>query len=348
MKVAGQHYQTIWLDREKSKVFFIDQALLPFEFSIKSTSHHEDLINAIKTMQVRGAPVIGITGALALLLGISVDCSDENLNNLSQEIIKARPTAVNLAWAVNSMNEEIQKISQERRLDFAWNYAEKLIQNDIQCNHQIGVHGGQLIIDNNYKNILTHCNAGWLATVDHGTALSPIFEAFANNQNIHVWVDETRPRNQGLLTCWELMNEKIPYTLIVDNAGGLLMMEKKVDVVIVGADRISINGHVCNKIGTYLKALAAKANNIPFYVAAPSSTIDINFKDEINFDIENRSTDEILKINGLDENKQLSVISFSEFNAHNPAFDITPNHLISGIITEKGIFKPEDLKTVYA
>ena len=245
-------------------------------------------------------------------------------------------------------NEEIQKISQERRLDFAWNYAEKLIQNDIQCNHQIGVHGGQLIIDNNYNNILTHCNAGWLATVDHGTALSPIFEAFANNQNIHVWVDETRPRNQGLLTCWELMNEKIPYTLIVDNAGGLLMMEKKVDVVIVGADRISINGHVCNKIGTYLKALAAKANNIPFYVAAPSSTIDINFKDEINFDIENRSTDEILKINGLDENKQLSVISFSEFNAHNPAFDITPNHLISGIITEKGIFKPEDLKTVYA
>jgi len=249
---------------------------------------------------------------------------------------------------VNLINEEIQKISQERRLDFAWNYAEKLIQNDIQCNHQIGIHGGQLIIDNNYNNILTHCNAGWLATVDHGTALSPIFEAFANNQNIHVWVDETRPRNQGLLTCWELMNEKIPYTLIVDNAGGLLMMEKKVDVVIVGADRISINGHVCNKIGTYLKALAAKANNIPFYVAAPSSTIDINFKDEINFDIENRSTDEILKINGLDENKKLSVISFSEFNAHNPAFDVTPNHLISGIITEKGIFKPEDLKTVYA
>ena len=348
MKVAGKHYQTIWLDRENSKVFFIDQALLPFEFSIKSTSHHEDLINAIKTMQVRGAPVIGITGALALLLGISIDSSDENLNHLSQEIIKARPTAVNLAWAVNSMNEEIQKIPQERRLDFAWNHAEKLIQNDIQCNHQIGVHGGQLIIDNNYNNILTHCNAGWLATVDHGTALSPIFEAFKNNQNIHVWVDETRPRNQGLLTCWELMNEKIPYTLIGDNAGGLLMMEKKVDVVIVGADRISINGHVCNKIGTYLKALAAKANNIPFYVAAPSSTIDINFKDEINFDIENRSTDEILKINGLDENKQLSVISFSEFKAHNPAFDITPNHLISGIITEKGIFKPEDLKTVYA
>ena len=169
-----------------------------------------------------------------------------------------------------------------------------------------------------------------------------------NNQNIHVWVDETRPRNQGLLTCWELMNEKIPYTLIVDNAGGLLMMEKKVDVVIVGADRISINGHVCNKIGTYLKALAAKANNIPFYVAAPSSTIDINFKDQINFDIENRSTDEILNIQGLDENKKLSSISLSKFNAHNPAFDVTPNHLISGIITEKGIFKPEDLKTIYA
>ena len=202
--------------------------------------------------------------------------------------------------------------------------------------------------DNNYNNILTHCNAGWLATVDHGTALSPIFEAFANNQKIHVWVDETRPRNQGLLTCWELMNEKIPYTLIVDNAGGLLMMEKKVDVVIVGADRISINGHVCNKIGTYLKALAAKANNIPFYVAAPSSTIDINFKDQINFDIENRSTDEILNIQGLDENKKLSSISLSKFNAHNPAFDVTPNHLISGIITEKGIFKPEDLKSIYA
>ena len=240
MRVEGQHYQTIWLDRENKKVFFIDQTLLPFEFIIKSTSHHEDLINAIKTMQVRGAPVIGITGALALLLGMFVDSSDENLNSLSQEIIKARPTAVNLPWAVSSMNEEIQKISQERRLDFAWDYAEKLIQNDIQCNHQIGIHGGQLLVDNNYNNILTHCNAGWLATVDHGTALSPIFEAFKNNQNIHVWVDETRPRNQGLLTCWELMNEKIPYTLVVDNAGGLLMMEKKVDVVIVGADRISI------------------------------------------------------------------------------------------------------------
>ena len=347
MRVADQHYQTIWLDRDDGKVFFIDQALLPFVFSVKSTKHHEDLINAIKTMQVRGAPVIGITGALALLLGMVIDSSNENLNRLSRKIIKARPTAVNLAWAVNSMNEEIQKISQKRRLDFAWNYAEKLIQNDIQCNHQIGIHGGKLISDNNYNNILTHCNAGWLATVDHGTALSPIYEAFKNNQKMHVWVDETRPRNQGLLTCWELMNENIPYTLIVDNAGGLLMMEQKVDVVIVGADRISINGHVCNKIGTYLKALAAKANNIPFYVAAPSSSIDINFKDEINFDIENRSTDEILKIQGLDEHKQLSAISFYDFKTHNPAFDVTPNHLITGIITEKGIFKPETLKKAY-
>ena len=227
MRVADQHYQTIWLDRENRKVFFIDQTLLPFEFLIRSTEDHDELINAIKTMQVRGAPVIGITGALALLLGMLNDYSDENLNILSQQIIDARPTAVNLAWAVNLMNEEIQKISQEDRLDFAWDYAEKLIHNDIQCNHQIGIYGCKLISDNNYNNILTHCNAGWLATVDHGTALSPIFEAFKNKQNIHVWVDETRPRNQGLLTCWELMNEKIPYTLIVDNAGGLLMMEKK-------------------------------------------------------------------------------------------------------------------------
>ena len=346
MKVAGQHYQTIWLDRENSKVFFIDQTLLPFEFSIKSTSHHEVLINAIKTMQVRGAPVIGITGALALLLGMSTDCSDENLNNLSQEIIKARPTAVNLAWAVNSMNEEIQKISQERRLDFAWNYAEKLIQNDIQCNHEIGVHGGQLIIDNNFNNILTHCNAGWLATINWGTATSPIYHAHKKGIPVHVWADETRPRNQGAnLTSYELNEEGIKNTIISDNTGGILMQRGQVDMCIVGTDRTLSNGDVCNKIGTYLKALAAHDNGIPFYAAVPSPTIDWSCRDgRKDIPIEERSAEEVLFITGaLDNGQTVKVRIAPEGNkSANPAFDVTPHRLVTGIITDRGVCEADE------
>ena len=354
MLVNGSNFTTIWIESDNQKVKIIDQRLLPHELKVVTLNTVNDVEFAIREMQVRGAPLIGVAAAFGMYIAALENPSLEHLSKSADFLLKSRPTAVNLSWAINKINLEIKDITKEDRTNHILNMAKKIRQDEIEACSNIGDYGLELIkkIYDKKKskiNILTHCNAGWLAAVEWGTALAPIFKANNNNIPIHVWVDETRPRNQGFnLTAWELINENIDCSLVVDNVGGHLMQHNLVDMCIVGTDRTTLTGDVCNKIGTYLKALAAADNNIPFYVAAPSSTIDINFKDEINFDIENRSTDEILKINGLDENKQLSVISFSEFNAHNPAFDITPNHLISGIITEKGIFKPEDLKTVYA
>jgi methylthioribose-1-phosphate isomerase len=349
MKVGNQEYRTIWIDHEAKKVCFIDQTLLPFNFEIKSTDCTTDLITAIETMQVRGAPVIGICGALALVLALKNNASSDHIIHMAKKIIQARPTAVNLFWAVNRVQESLLSQAEDKREQFAWHYVSELMEDDIRKNYQIGINGNTLIPQGKEKpfNILTHCNAGWLATVDHGTALSPIFLAHHEGKNIHIWVDETRPRNQGLLTAWELQQYDIPHTLIVDNAGGALMMNHQVDLVIVGADRISINGHVCNKVGTYLKALAAKAHNIPFYVAAPLATIDHHFKEEVNFAIEDRDPKEITRIYGLSDEGSLVHVNYPQVKVVNPAFDITPKELISGIITEKGVFKPDELKAIY-
>ena len=346
MKVADKYYQTIYAHSHIGVVEFIDQTKLPYEFELVSTDDYLVLITAIRTMQVRGAPVIGICGALALVLGTQCDSSNSNIEHLAKQIISSRPTAVNLYWAVTKIKNFLLNTPEHQRKKNAWNFAEDLIQSDICTNKLIGEIGSEIIHKSLDKpfNILTHCNAGWLATVDYGTALSPIFHAFEQKKNIHIWVDETRPRNQGLLTCWELKNLDIPHTLIVDNAGGLLMMQDKVDLVIVGADRISTQGYVCNKIGTYLKALAAFDQKIPFYVAAPISTIDPKFDHDVNFEIEARDQMEIKQIYGVSNDGKRTSIYFPDYETYNPAFDITPPHLISGIITEKGIFKPSELK----
>jgi len=255
-----------------------------------------------------------------------------------------------LSWAVNLVGEKIEIEPIDNRVSTAWILANKLADDDIETNKRIGEFGFELIdkIKKPRINILTHCNAGWLATIDHGTALSPIYKAFEKGLDIHVWVDETRPRNQGMnLTAWELAQENIPHTVITDNAGGLLMQRGEVDLIIVGADRVSIDGNVCNKIGTYLKAIAAKAHNVPFYVAAPISSVDLNYHDENNlFDIECRDEDEILKVKGVDASNNLTEVRIGYSSAYNPAFDITPSKYVSKIICEKGIYNPTDIRKV--
>ena len=257
---------------------------------------------------------------------------------------------MNLSWAVTLMFDQLKKEVSSNRASIAWMLAEKIANEDIKINQTIGEFGYKLFhkVKKPQINILTHCNAGWLATVDYGTALSPIYKAFKEGLNIHVWVDETRPRNQGMsLTAWELEQENIPHTIITDNAGGLLMQRGEVDFVIVGADRISIDGNVCNKIGTYLKALAAKAHNIPFYVAAPLSSVDLSYHGENNlFDIECRDEDEILKVKGMDSSNNLTEVKIGYSSAYNPAFDITPAKYVTKIICEKGIYNPGDIGKV--
>jgi methylthioribose-1-phosphate isomerase len=351
MKYNNTHYQTISICPNTYEVSYINQTKLPYIFELKKTLNYRDLIQAIQTMEVRGAPVIGICGALAFFLAIiEFDKQDESLLKAKEEIIHARPTAINLRWAVEKLFKELMP-AHESRILTGFKLVSEMIHEDILVNKKIGEHGYQLFQNLVKKdaaplNILTHCNAGWLATVDYGTALSPIFNACSNNFLIHVWVDETRPRNQGLLTAWELEQYNIPHTLIADNTGALLMQQKKIDLIIVGADRISIKGHVCNKVGTFLKAIAAHYHNIPFYVAAPLSTVDQNFVDDINFDIEERSEDEMLEIYGMDQQKKISSIRFPQTKVYNPAFDVTPAKLITGIITEQGLIEPPNLEKI--
>ena len=278
MLINNRNYTSIWCEEEKIRI--IDQTKLPFHIIEEELRHTKDFFLAIKNMKVRGAPLIGITAAFGLALSLKEDSSDKNLKKTYTKLLSARPTAVNLRWAMDVLIKEIEFIPRKKRFEIAIKKAINLMKEDIIKCKKIGEMGFKLIEEKFKKNrrtvnILTHCNAGWLATVDWGTALSPIFIASRKKIPLHVWVDETRPRNQGaLLTAWELKNENISYTIIVDNAGGHLMQQGKVDLCIVGSDRTAMNGDVCNKIGTYLKALAAHENNIPFYVALPKSTID--------------------------------------------------------------------------
>jgi methylthioribose-1-phosphate isomerase len=347
MLVDGRHYKTIWPNKALTGVTIIDQTYLPFEFKLTELTSLGEVVEAIKFMRVRGAPLIGVTGAYGIAIAITQNSSDQSLIEAKHQLIKSRPTAVNLSWAVNLMSDQLKREPRNDRAKIAWILANKLANEDVKTNQSIGEFGFELVhkIKKSRINILTHCNAGWLATIDYGTALSPIYKAFKEGLDIHVWVDETRPRNQGMnLTAWELGQENIPHTIITDNAGGLLMQRGEVDFVIVGADRISIDGNVCNKIGTYLKALAAKAHKIPFYVAAPLSTVDLTYHGENNlFDIECRDENEILKVKGMDASNNLTEVQIGYSSAYNPAFDITPSRYISKIICEKGIYNPSDI-----
>ncbi len=350
MLVNGKITRAIWFDKTTQAVRIIDQRLLPFEYKIISLKNTQDIYDAIKNMATRGAPVIGATAAYGVYLAFRESFNDKNilLNDFIQKsnfLKTARPTAVNLMFAVDWMMQRIQKNSQiSDVLSLAKEYAEK----DIQDCLNIGK-AGLTIVEDIYKkkketvNVLTHCNAGWLATGEYGTATAPIYLAHDSGIPIHVWVDETRPRNQGAnLTAWELQQHGVPFTIIADNTGGHIMQHGMVDLCIVGSDRTTVNGDVANKIGTYLKALAAHDNQIPFYVALPTSSIDFDLENGIkNIPIEKRNTEELSYIKGLDENKRVKKIRIFPENVNmiNYAFDVTPAKYVTALITEKGIVK---------
>jgi len=333
---------------QDTSVYMINQLLLPFKFEIYQCKEYIETANAIKTMIVRGAPAIGATAAFGLaqaaLLyeGENFEDFKKHIENAAKALKSARPTANDLFYAVDFVHKKMfacESITNSKMQ--AFEAAAKYADNSVEMCRAIGEHGNKLIKHN--QNILTHCNAGALACVDFGTALSPIRIAHYSKKNVFVYVDETRPRNQGAsLTAWELAQEKISHSIIADSAAGFFMKGKKIDLVIVEADRISMNGDAANKIGTYEKAVLAKENNIPFYVAAPLSTFDISSRTGDDIPIEERSEDEVLYISGLDENKKIRKIRIApeESSAKNPAFDVTPAKYITGIITEKGIIKP--------
>ena len=343
MKIEGQSYKTIWFENNLVKI--IDQTKLPHRFVIKDLKTVKDSINAIKTMEVRGAPLIGATAAYGLVLSIIEDNDLSFLKKSSEELIASRPTAINLKWAVERMMKKLTGINEKDILKVALEEAKAIKEEDEEFCKKIGLNVLQIIeeISNKKKdivNILTHCNAGWLATIDWGTATSPIYHAHQKGIKVHVWVDETRPRNQGAnLTSYELNEEGISNTVITDNAGGILMQRGQVDMCIVGTDRTLSNGDVCNKIGTYLKALSAKDNNVPFYVALPSSTIDWSIKDHKQIPIEERNSEELSYVEGIDENNEIKKVRIypQKSKSLNLAFDVTPAKLVTGLITEKGI-----------
>ncbi|MGQ9818545.1 MAG: S-methyl-5-thioribose-1-phosphate isomerase [Candidatus Kapaibacteriales bacterium] len=358
MKINGKHYTTLWeSDKEVNSISVINQKALPFKFEIIKLKSLKDFALAIKEMYIRGAPLIGITACYALYFAVKEAKNADEFSKLFGKakitLLNTRPTAVNLKNAILEAEKEIsnlekQFVSYEEKIFSILNLARKLRENDILQCKKIGEFGLQIIQDiysqkNREINILTHCNAGWLATIDYGTALAPIYLASQSGIPLHVWVDETRPRNQGArLTCFELLNEGIPYTLIVDNSGGLLMQKGLVDLVIVGTDRVLMDGSIINKVGTYLKALAAKDNGVPFYVSAPSSSFDNHYTNEFNdFEIEIRHEDEVKYVQGLYKGNVIDVLICPEqTKALNYAFDITPANYITALITERGICKP--------
>jgi len=343
MKIEGKEYRTIWFENNLVKI--IDQTKLPHQFVIKDLKTVRDAINAIKVMEVRGAPLIGATAAYGLVLAILENNDQSFLNKSAENLISSRPTAINLKWAVDRMMSKLSGVNSEKILEIAQSEANEICEEDIKFCKNIGLNGLKIIekIYNKKKdtvNILTHCNAGWLATINWGTATSPIYHAHKKGIPVHVWADETRPRNQGAnLTSYELNEEGIGNTIIADNTGGILMQRGEVDMCIVGTDRTLANGDVCNKIGTYLKALSAHDNKVPFYVALPSSTIDWNIKSYKDIPIEERNSQELSHIDGLDKDGNIKKIQIypKKSKALNLAFDITPAKYVTGLITERGI-----------
>jgi len=357
MKIDGKEYQTIWFDEKNQTVKIIDQTKLPHQFIIKDLKTVKDAINAIKVMEVRGAPLIGGTAAFGIVLAV-MEKNDLNfIKKSSEDLIQTRPTAINLKWAIDRMIKKLSGVNNNEVLKVALEEARAICEEDIKFCENIGLNGLKIIeeIYNKKKdtvNILTHCNAGWLATINWGTATSPIYHAHKKGIPVHVWVDETRPRNQGAnLTSYELNEEEVPNTIIADNAGGILMQRGEVDMCIVGTDRTLSTGDVCNKIGTYLKALAAHDNDVPFYVALPSSTIDWEIKDFKDIPIEERNLDELSHIEGLDESGNIKKVLIypKKSKSMNLAFDITPAKYVTGLITEKGVCEAssEGLKKLF-
>lgn len=350
MKVSGKHYRSIWADDARDAIHIIDQSRLPHVFETSRLDSAAAVGEAIKAMRVRGAPLIGVAAAFGIALAVTREASDESISTASKLLRATRPTAVNLAWAIARMRERLKDVPAAGRGEAAWREAQAIADEDVALNESIGRHGLALI-EREYAglrrpvNILTHCNAGWLATVDWGTVTAPIFMAHDQGIPVHVWVDETRPRNQGLLTAWELAGHGVPHTLIADNAGGHLMQHKQVDMVLVGADRVTRRGDVCNKIGTYLKALAARDNGVPFYAAVPSPTIDWTIEDGIEeIPIEERDEDEVRIVRGLDADGRYAEVRIASAATAvlNPAFDVTPHDLVTGIITEKGVARASE------
>ena len=347
MNYEGKRWRTIWRNADET-VGVIDQRLLPHEFQTLTLGTVADAAEAIRNMTVRGAPLIGATAAYGVCLALRADPSDAALDHACALLLKTRPTAVNLRWALEQMRSAVSQLPPEKRVRAAYARAAELCDEDVAVNEAIGREGLAILqkISANKEpgtrlNILTHCNAGWLACVDWGTALAPIFKAQEAGLPLHVWVDETRPRNQGAsLTAWELKQQGIPHTVIVDNAGGHLMQHGLVDVCIVGTDRTTARGDVCNKIGTYLKALAARDNNVPFYVALPSSTIDWSIHDGLKeIPIEERSATEVTHLRGKTASGAMAEIQLTPDGspACNFGFDVTPARLVTGLITEKGV-----------
>ncbi len=348
MKVEGTHHRTIWLNGDGWSVDLIDQRWLPHEFRIENVRTVDGIATAIRDMWVRGAPLIGVTAAYGVAMRMREDPSDAALEAVWQKLHATRPTAINLRWALDAMASLLRPLPETERAAAAYARAAEIAEEDVELNRSIGRHGLEIIRKiagakrpGEPVNILTHCNAGWLATVDYGTATAPIYLAIEHGIPVHVYVDETRPRNQGAqLTAWEMAGHGVPHTLIVDNAGGHLMQHGQVDMVIVGTDRTTANGDVCNKIGTYLKALAARDNDVPFYVALPSPTIDWTVRDGVKeIPIEERSGDEVSLVWGRTEDGRVQQVRVSPdaTPAGNPAFDVTPARLVTGLITERGV-----------
>jgi methylthioribose-1-phosphate isomerase len=344
MKISGTHYRTIWM-AESGSVRVIDQSRLPFQFTTIDLQTLADAARAIKTMVVRGAPLIGATAAYGIALAVRSDPSDEHLAEAVRILQATRPTAVNLAWALTRMRNALAEVGPKERVDVAFREAAAICDADVEQCRLIGVHGLEIIrglagTAGRTLNILTHCNAGWLACVDWGTALSPIYMAHDAGISVHVWVDETRPRNQGAaLTAFELGAHGVPHTVIVDNLGGHLMQRGQVDMVIVGSDRTTAGGDVCNKVGTYLKALAARDNDVAFYVALPVSTIDWSLYAGCNIPIEERSPEEVTHITGRSSAGGIETVRLvpETSPALNLAFDVTPARLVTALITERGV-----------
>ncbi len=347
MKINGKSYRTIWLAEDGRGVDIIDQTALPHRLVIARLASCDDAARAIKTMQVRGAPLIGATAAYGLAMALQADASDAAVERAIAYLGRQRPTAVNLQWALQEVRSQVIRLPPEQRAARAYAAAAQICDADVAICRAIANHGRQLIEQIAARkraaepvNILTHCNAGWLACVDWGTATAPIYTAFDAGIPLHVWVDETRPRNQGAaLTAYELGAHGVPHTIVVDNAGGHLMQNGQVDLVIVGTDRTTANGDVANKIGTYLKALAAADNGVPFYVALPYTTIDWTLADGFKIPIEQRAAEEVLTLSGRVAGGDVTTVEIAApgSSAVNPAFDVTPARLVTGLITERGV-----------
>ncbi|UWQ55557.1 S-methyl-5-thioribose-1-phosphate isomerase [Leisingera caerulea] len=347
MKVDGTHYRSLWWDHDKDALQIIDQRWLPHDFRIQQVSTLQEFADAIVEMRVRGAPLIGATAAYGMALAMRLDPSDTAMDQAWSFLNATRPTAINLRWALDRCRNHLRPLAEGERAAAALALAHDIADEDVEINRSIGAHGLELIKQiaaakpaGEPVRLLTHCNAGWIATVDWGTATSPMYQAHDAGIPIHVWVDETRPRNQGALTSWELGSHGISHSYITDNAGGHLMQHGQVDLVITGTDRTTRRGDVCNKIGTYLKALAAKDNGVPFYVALPSPTIDWTVTDGVSeIPIEERSEREITHVQGKTESGEIGVVQVTPDGTPggNPAFDVTPNRLVTGLITERGV-----------